>query len=79
MSHVQRVERIGDGNYRVLIRTSKEERDFTFRVEVHEGIEVVTWPEEFDLFMENNTGSAQPLLAAVLAFHQAQHTPFPAP
>jgi hypothetical protein len=55
--------------YRASLTREGEHRTFTFRVELHRGIELVTWESDFFEFVGSGGES---LLAAIHAFHKAR-------
>jgi hypothetical protein len=71
------IAREGPARYRVILECDGNIRAFEFSVLVIHGMNMVQWGEDFSRFMQMNTVAATPLLAAVQAFHLAQHTPFP--
>ena len=71
--HLCSIETAEPRTYRASLTREGEHRTFTFRVELHRGIELVTcesptWPNS-----PSRAGpESEPLLAAILAFHMAR-------
>jgi hypothetical protein len=79
MSVVQSIELVGEREYRIVIKTPSGRQDIVLRVEhaADVGIDYIPSSAALDQLMDGNAGLAQPLFAAVMAFHNAQRTPFP--
>ncbi len=60
------------GTYEVSVTSLGVMKCFLFEVEDGE-IQVVKWSDEFAKYMDNNLGPAEPILEAILTFHQAQN------
>ena len=58
--------------YTVTIADGEERREFSFRVELHRGIEIVQSDLEFDRFFGFQRSGGDLIVKAVLAFHNAQ-------
>ena len=61
----------GPRRYTAVLLVDGFERSFTFSVELHRGIELVTWEPDFSELIGGYVGT-EPLLAAIHAFHKAQ-------
>lgn len=72
MSFIDLVERLGEDRYRVSVRLRERTVPFVFQVDRRNGLDVVSWDPAFEAVMQRSVGRAQPILAAVLALHQAQ-------
>jgi hypothetical protein len=65
-------------SYRVSLETNNGNSLRSFIFEVQEGeIDVVTYHDDFVLYMSHNLAPAAPLLEAVLGFHRAQNMELP--
>lgn len=72
MTSLKVIEQVGVDAYRIQLEVSGTKLAFELRVENRHEIDVVSWGNEFQDFMWRNANETEPLLAAVLAFHQAQ-------
>jgi hypothetical protein len=72
MASVDLIERAGAAEYRVSLRVGARAIVFLFHVTHRNGLDVVSWDGAFEHVMQRSLGRAQPILAAVLALHQAQ-------
>jgi len=72
MRKIDAIERCSETEYRVLITLEDRPANFLFHVDQRDGIDVVTWEKDFETLMWRTVATVQPILAAVLALHQAQ-------
>ena len=72
MRNIDAIERSSDSEYRVLITLEDRTVAFLFHVDQRNDINVVTWDKHFEKLMWQTVAKIQPILAAVLAFHEAQ-------
>jgi hypothetical protein len=76
-ARISSIAREAHCSYRVAIENiNGESRSFLFEVQNGE-IDLVTYQDDFVLYMSYNLGPAAPLFEAVLKFHYAQNLELP--
>lgn len=68
---LDRIEQVDQNQYRAVIETPSGVRSFLFEVDAKDGIDVVTWGDDFGAYRDEHQAHAQALLHAVGAFHEA--------